>query len=147
MRQLPRPSARAVAAATLVLSMAAVGSAWASLNSSTSPVAAAISSGTLTAPSGLGGSCQTGTSNVVLTWSPPSSTFASGYEVLEASAKAGPFGVIATVNGESTLSYTGTVPLLATRYFEVLAIRDAWTGPVSGELTVTSIALGVCTTS
>lgn len=83
----------------------------------------------------------------MLTWSAPTSTFASGYEVLEASAKAGPFGVLGTVNGESTLTLTGTVPLLATRYFDVLATRNAWTGPVSNELTVTSIALGICTTS
>jgi hypothetical protein len=124
-----------------------VASAWGSLISSTAPVAATISSGTLTAPSGLAGSCQTGTSNVVLTWAAPTSTFASGYDVLEASAKAGPFSTIATVTGESTLTYTGTVGLLSTRYFEVLAIRNAWTGPISNELTVNSIALGVCTTS
>jgi hypothetical protein len=127
--------------------MAAVGSAWASLARSTTPVGVTISSGTLTAPGSLAASCQTGTSNIVFTWSAPTSTFASGYEVLEASVKTGPFSLIATVNGESTLTYTGTVPLLATRYFEVLAIRNAWTGPPSNVLTVTSIALGICTTS
>jgi hypothetical protein len=147
MRRRPHASVRAIAGATLVLSVAGAGSAWASLASSTAPIAATISSGRLTAPSGLAGSCQPASSNVVLTWSAPTSTFASGYEVLEASAKAGPFSVVGTVSGESTLTFTATVPLLATRYFEVLATRNAWTGPVSNELTVTSIALGICTTS
>lgn len=98
---------------------------------------------TLTAPSAL---AATGTCSILvigpavdLEWTASSSTFASGYEILRSTSASGPFVVVGTVTGSSTVSATdiGLLPL-TTYHYRVRSRAGAWMSPVTSTVSATT---------
>ncbi|MEK6720742.1 MAG: hypothetical protein AABZ33_08755 [Chloroflexota bacterium] len=91
---------------------------------------------TLTPPTGLGA---VGGLTVVLSWTPTTDTYASGYYVERAPAAVGPYAMIATVNPSSA---TGSVDLpgVGTFYYRLAAYYNNWTSAYTAVVSATVIA-------
>ena len=127
----PTPRARVPLAVGLIVMLLAGLSAGSStavsatFTKATSPVAAAMSSGTLASPTGLtavNGTCTILPSarQVNLSWSASASTFATGYVILR-----------------STTSFVDSTPAASTTYFYVVrATRNNWLSANSNEASI-----------
>ena len=127
------------AAAALVVVAAGATPAFAGFGATAAPQSQTISSGTLSAPTGLSGSCASLPRRVNLTWTQSSSSFADGYEVLRATTSGGPYASVGSVSGITTTAYTdATVAALSTYYYVVKAKRYLWRSPASNQATVST---------
>lgn len=91
------------------------------------PTLVATSAGTCTA--GVGDA-------IVLNWTASTTLAVTGYEILRATASAGPYSPVGTVSGRTVETYTDTPLSFATTYHYVLrSIKENWrsieTAPVS----------------
>lgn len=83
------------------------------------------------------GTCTAGVSDaIVLSWTASVTTSVTGYEILRATASAGPYSSIGTVTGRTVQTYTDTPLAFATTYHYVIrSIKESWrsvqTAPVS----------------
>ena len=112
-------------------------------NSAPSPPSMTVSSATLAAASGLGAAnqnCVTLTSTQVkLTWTATSSTWADGYEIFRSLVNGGPYTSKGTVSGQSTVTWTDTTPLfLTTYYYVVQATKNNWRSSNSNQASITT---------
>lgn len=101
-----------------------------------------VSTASLSAPTGLSAvnqNCVVLTSTQVkLTWTATSSTWADGYEVFRKTG-AGSYGSIGTVSGQSTVTYTDTTVAFLTSYtYVVQASKNNWRSPDSGSAAITT---------
>jgi hypothetical protein len=90
-----------------------------------------ISTGTLAAPTNpatAAGTCSPFVGDrTVVSWTPTSSTWAGGYEVLRSTTSGGTYSVLATVTGQGAMSYTdGPLPFSTTYYYVVRATKSNW---------------------
>ena len=102
-----------------------------------------ISSASMAAPTGLSaarGACVVLTSTQVnLSWTATSSTFADGYRILRSGTSGGPYTAIATVSGQSTTTYSDTTVAFSTTYYYVVeATRNLWRSATSSQASVTT---------
>jgi hypothetical protein len=107
-----------------------------------------VSTGTLAAPTGLSaatGTCVILTSTQVnLSWTATSSTFADGYQILRSTTNGGPYTIIASVSGRSTTTFVDTTVAFSTTYYYVVkATRNLWRSTQSNQASVTTQTL-VC---
>lgn len=74
------------------------------------------------------GACSSGVSDaVVLSWTPSITTAVAGYEILRATASAGPYALVAMVTGRTVDTYTDTPPAFETTYHYVLrSTKESW---------------------
>jgi hypothetical protein len=114
----------------------------ATFTKATSPVAAAMSSGTLASPTGLtavNGTCTILPSarQVNLSWSASASTFATGYVILRSTTSGSGYASIGSVPGRSTTSFVDSTPAASTTYFYVVrATRNNWLSANSNEASI-----------
>lgn len=107
------------------------------------PQTQSLTMGTLATPTGLtavNGACVARTSwPVNLSWTATTSTFADGYEIFRSTTAGGPYTSVATVNGQTTTTFTDTTPTYNTTYYYVVqAKRNLWRGLSSNEAAVTT---------
>lgn len=117
--------------------------AMGTFSSAPSPPSMTVSSATLAAPSGLGAvnqNCVTLTSTQVkLTWTATSSTWADGYEIFRSLVNGGPYTSKGTVSGQSTVTWTDTTPLFSTTYYYVVqATKNNWRSANSNQASITT---------
>jgi hypothetical protein len=112
---------------------------------STAPAAPSMSvaTATLAAPTSLSAqtvNCVALTSTQVkLTWTATSSTWADGYEILRGVLAGGPYTSLGTVSGQGTTTYTDTTVLFASVYkYVVKATKLNWRSAVSNEVSFTT---------
>jgi hypothetical protein len=89
-----------------------------------------VSTATLSAPTSL---TATGGLSVVLGWSITASSYATGYDVLRATASGGPYTKIATVTPRTASSYTDAPPLPGTYYYVLQSVYQSWRSVNSNE--------------
>lgn len=79
-------------------------------------------------PSATAGTCVLAVGDATtLTWTATPSTWADGYEIARSLLSGGPYTVIATVSGRTTVSYTDSGLLFSTTYhYVVRATKGAW---------------------
>ena len=139
MRRSKRSLALAVAIALVALPVAvATASGW---SSTTTGGPLAVTSGVLAAPTGpdaaVGTCVKRSSVDVIVTWTPSVSSFADGYAILRATAKAGPYTSVGTAPGGTADSFDDTTTAFNTKYFyEVETTRDAWTSPLTSQVNV-----------
>ena len=109
-RPVPLFAAGAVVCAAIIMS---AGLALAVFNNAKSVGSSAFTTTSLAAPTGLGAA---GGTNIVLTWTATTSTFATGYNVLRSSTSGGPYTQIAQVTPSTATTYTDS-PLLGTYFY------------------------------
>jgi hypothetical protein len=102
-----------------------------------------ISSAVLAAPTGTTASRSTCIpavqAQVLVTWTPTSSTFADGYQVLRSMTSGGPYTPVGTVSGHATTSFTDDTVVFSTTYhYVVRATRNQWRSPDSAQASVTT---------
>ncbi|HEX9969307.1 MAG TPA: fibronectin type III domain-containing protein [Acidimicrobiales bacterium] len=122
---------RAVAVLVLVTAVLATGSVAFAAFRGNQTAATTLSAGTLqppTNPSVAQGPCASGLStSLVVSWTPTSSTWADGYEVLGSLLPTGPFTTVGTAPGASTTKYTVTGLAFGTTYhYVVKATKGNW---------------------
>lgn len=84
------------------------------------------------------GTCTAGGSDsIVLSWTASATAAVTAYEVLRASASAGPYSPVATVVGRTVQTYTDApLPFATTYYYVIRSIKERWrsaqTAPVPG---------------
>ena len=124
---------RAGLALTFVIAAAAGaggGLTLASFSNTTQNPANSFQADTLAAPTNLSAS---GGTTVQLTWTPSSSTWATGYRIFRSGTSGGPYTQINQVAGAGTSSSTDT-PGSGTFYYTVAAYRGTtWESPKSNE--------------
>jgi hypothetical protein len=102
-----------------------------------------VSTATLQAPSApatAAGSCTPGVgATIVVSWTPTSSTWADGYEVLRSLTSSGPFVAVGTASGQSTSSYANSGLLPSTAYYYVVkATKGGWRSAASAQVSRTT---------
>ncbi len=135
--------ALAVATATIVLvgGLVAAPVTMARFNA-TATASASLAAGTLAAPTSLAG---TGTSGqAVLTWTPSSSSAATGYELWRSATPGTGYAQVATVTPVSTVTATDAAGT-GTWYYVMRTYLGGWTSAYSGEAAVP--VSGVITTA
>lgn len=113
--------------------------AWAAFESSRSS-GHSLSTAVLAPPSNPAAStksCLLGlTATARVTWTPSTSTWADGYEVLTSGISGGPYTVAATVSGASTTSADiASVGLGTTTYIVVRATKQTWRSTPTAQIT------------
>ena len=121
-------AASAAACAAIVVS---AGLALAVFGNTPSVGSNAFTTTTLAAPTGLGA---TGGTNIVLTWTATTSTFASGYNVLRSSTSGGSYTTIAQVTPRTTVTYTDN-PAAGTYYYVLQSYFQNWVSVNTAEVT------------
>lgn len=139
-RLLPRAMVIAVG-----LVLVTTSAALATMSSSASATAT-YSTATLnppTSPSVIDGSCTIlASASLTVSWTPSTSTWADGYEVLRSTSAGGPFTVQGTVAGAGTSTYTdASLPFSTTYYYEVRATKQAWRSASSAVVSKTTLSL------
>lgn len=125
----------AVIAAGLVAFGARAGT-YASFNA-LSAESQSISSNTLVAPTSLAATCVALVANISLSWVQTSSAFATGYQVLRSTTSGGPYTLIGTVSGLTSVTYTDTSPShLQIEYYVVQAVDGSWVSSNSNQASV-----------
>lgn len=86
------------------------------------------------------GPCTIGLSaSVTVTWTPTTSTWADGYEVLRSLLSTGPFVVVATVPGQPASSYTDSLlPFVTPYYYQVRATKEGWRSAPTAAVDITT---------
>lgn len=86
------------------------------------------------------GECTVGlAASVVVTWTPTTSTWAAGYEVLRSLLSNGPFTVVASVPGGSSSSYHDTLlPFVTPYYYQVRATKEGWRSAPTAAVNITT---------
>ena len=138
--QHPRRSWRllAWAACALLVSLSGMtAAAWGAFSDQAS-AALDVRAATLEPPtlaSTEAGACTAGVSDaIVLKWTASTTAAVTGYEILRATAEAGPYSPIGTVTGRTVESYTDTPLSFATTYHYVLRSIKERTGEASRPL-------------
>jgi len=130
----------AILAASLFPALLIAAPALADWSSSFDAGSLALSSASIDAPTGTGaaqGSCtrrDAAALTIVVGWTATDSAEATGYSVLRATAKNGPYAVVGGVSGNTVVTWTDTTGQLAfstTYYYEVEATVQSWTSAVS----------------
>jgi signal peptidase I len=127
-----RGAAWAVAAGAVALALGLAPAAHAVAGDAAAVAQAPIATDTLLAPTGLSASGGCGGlgqgPRVVLSWTPTTSTYATGYGVWRATASGGPYTKVADVAGRTTSSWTDwSVSLGRTYWYRLQAAFAAWT--------------------
>lgn len=93
-----------------------------------------------TNPSTAAGTCVIAVSDqIVVQWTPTSSTWAGGYEIRRSTVDGGPYSVVGTVSGQETSSYTdGPLPFSTTYYYVVAATKGNWRSPDTSQVSRTT---------
>lgn len=134
-RQAWSPSRRvrlgAAAAAACAAVVVGVEVALAVFGSTGSVGSNAFTTTSLAAPTSPGA---TGGTNIVLTWTATSSTFASGYNVLRSSTNGGPYSQLAQVTPRTTVTYTDS-PSAGTYYYVLQAYFQNWISVNTAQVT------------
>jgi hypothetical protein len=92
--------------------------------------------GALAAPSTPAASASSG--NIKVTWVATATTWASGYQLLRATAASGPFAQIAQVTPRTTVSYTDTgVTPGVTYYYKLHSYYGGWVSPDTAVVSAT----------
>jgi hypothetical protein len=119
--------------------------AWAlaTFTGDASVATASLSSATLAAPSGLTAqnqNCVSLTSTQVkLTWTATTSTWATGYEIFRSTTSGGPYTSRGTTSGSSTVTWVDTsVSFLTTYFYVVEASKNSWRSVNSNQASVTT---------
>lgn len=116
-----------VAAGLLALTAADTASAAWSVSAAGSGQAAAD---TAAAPTGL---ATTWDPVVHLSWTPSSSSWATGYRVLRSVTPGGPYSLVADVAGAATTTTDDTTAGAGSFYYTLRTYRQSWTSPASNE--------------
>jgi hypothetical protein len=143
----PTPRARVPLALGLIVTLLAGLSAGSSIavsatfTKATTPVAAAMSSGTLASPTGVtavNGACAILSSTKVdLTWTASASTFATGYVILRSTTSGSGYTSIGSVSGRSTTTFTDSTSAFSTTYYYVVrATRNNWLSANSNQASI-----------
>jgi len=108
-----------------ILTLATTSSTFAAFTNTVSIAQGAVTSATLQPPSSLTatGGCQNLVigPKVTLNWTATTSIFAMSYNISRSTANGGPYTFLATVAGQSTITYTDTTASgLNTTYYYVL---------------------------
>lgn len=119
---------------TLLFTAAALGAPMpmaGALMTSTVTASQPFATAALAAPADVAtepGTCQPGVADsAVVTWTPPSPTKATAYEVLRAASSEGPYTVIATVSGATADEYEDTgLDFDAVYSYRVRSITSTW---------------------
>ncbi|MHB8668961.1 MAG: hypothetical protein ACYDAD_00115 [Acidimicrobiales bacterium] len=137
-------------AAVAVCSIVASELAWASFSSVTS-ASMPVSTATLAAPTNPGAatsacaSLDAASIQVKVSWTPTTSTFADGYQILRSGTVGGPYSLVTTVAGQPSTSgvdRSGTLQFSQTYFYVVQAAKATnWTSPNSTEVTYNSPSL------
>jgi hypothetical protein len=116
------------------------GAAWAAFGDEAS-AALTLRTATLEPPTlvtSSAGTCAAGVGDAIaLSWTASTTLAVTGYEILRATASAGPYSPVGTVSGRTLETYTDAPLSFATTYHYVLrSIEENWrsvqTAPVSG---------------
>ncbi len=119
------------AACAFVVSLAGMtAAAWGAFSDQAS-AALDVRSATLDPPTLVStepGACTVGVSDsIVLNWTASATAAVTGYEILRATAEAGPYSPIGTVTGRTVETYTDTPLSFATTYHYVLrSTKENW---------------------
>lgn len=102
-----------------------------------------ISSATLAAASGAAAANQNcvplTSTQVSVTWTASSSSFADGYEIFRSLVSGGPYTSVGTASGGSTTTWTDTsVVFVTTYYYVVQATKINWRSSNSNQASVTT---------
>lgn len=138
-----RRSAALAAAAAVVVTVGFASTAHASIGDSAAVQQSTITTDTLLSPTGLSatGGCAglLQGPKVDLTWTPTTSTYATGYTVWRATSSGGPYTKVADVAGRATSSWTDTsVQLNRTYWYSLQAVYAAWTSADSTPASATT---------
>ncbi len=106
-----------------------------------------VSSATIAAPTGaaattIGAACTahvTSSIQVNVSWTATASTFATGYNILRGTAAGGPFTLVGSVSGRTTVTFTdatGTLALSTNYYYVVASTFANWSSGNSNVATV-----------
>jgi len=150
-RRAREPAARARRLTYVVLAGVMVwghldATALGTFNSAPSPPSMTVASATLESASSLSAAnqnCVVATSTEVrLTWTATSSTWADGYEIFRSLISGGPYTSKGTVSGQSTVTWTDTTPLFSTTYYYVVkATKNNWRSANSNQASITTPTL------
>ena len=129
----PRPSSRLWFGAACAFSLGVAGmtaAAWGAFEDQVS-AAMTLRTATLEPPTlvtAAAGTCVAGVRDaIVLDWTASTTADITGYEILRATASAGPYSPVATVTGREVQTYTDTSVSFATTYHYVLrSIAGNW---------------------
>ncbi len=137
---------RAATIALGALPAFAVHAAWATFTSAPSAPSMSFATATLaapTSPSVTNSDCTPSVSRqVTVSWTATISAFADGYEAFRSLTSGGPYLPVATVSGQSVISYIDTSVLAATTYYYVVqATKVAWRSANSTQVSVTTPSL------
>ena len=133
--------------ALVIVAAFAAPAALAGWSSSTTAGPLPLSSATLAAPTGAaattaGQACTRHVASslqVAVSWTATTSTVATGYTIKRGTAATGPFTLVGTVSGRTTVAWTDTTGqlALATNYYYVVdSTVAAWSSPDSNVATV-----------
>lgn len=122
--------------------MLATATAFAQFNDG-APASHTLATAVLEAPTNPAvthGACTPGVAaSTTISWTPTTSTWATGYEVLRSLLAGGPFTVVGTVSGQSASSYHDTLlPFATPFYYKVQAKKEAWRSPPTAAVTITT---------
>jgi signal peptidase len=131
----PQIAGFAVIAMLVLSSPRLTQAAWADATTA----APAFGSATLAAPTApftTAGTCSIAIADqVVLHWTPTSSTWAGGYEIRRSTVNGGPYVVVGTASGQSATTYTdGPLPFATTYYYVVAATKGNWRSPDTAQV-------------
>lgn len=76
--------------------------------------------------------------SVDLSWTPTTSAFADGYEILRSATTGGPYVSIATLASTATTYTDSTVTFSTPYHYVVKATRNLWRSAASNEASVTT---------
>lgn len=94
-----------------------------------------------TNPAATHGPCSPLSASITVSWTPTTSTWADGYEILGSLLAGGPFMPVATVNGVGTTSYTVTGLSFATTYhYVVKATKANWRSAPTAAVSRTTLS-------
>lgn len=125
------PLMAAVAAAACSATIVGVELVLAVLGSTVSVGSNAFTTTTLAAPTGP---AATGGTNVVLTWTATTSTFATGYNILRSSTNGGPYSQLVQVTPRTTVTYTDNASA-GTYYYVLQSYFQNWISVKTGQVT------------
>jgi len=138
-RVLPRA---AVVAVALVVCAASVAAAAFTSSASAGATYSSAALSPPTSPSTANGPCTVlSSASIRVSWSATPSSWADGYEVLRSTTSGGPYSVIGTVSGVSTVTYlNGSLPFSTTYHYVVRAMKGNWRSSATAQVSRTTLS-------
>lgn len=135
---------RPVLVVAMVTALLATGSVAFAAFTSTHTATTTLGAGVLappTNPAATHGPCTPLNASITVSWTPTTSAWADGYEILGSLVATGPFTPVATVNGVGTTSYTVNGLSFATTYhYVVKATKANWRSAATAVVSRTTLS-------